>query len=387
MEGDRKQKMIDSFLGKRIWEEKRMSKRKRLRVLTVVLSIILILSSMLPSIQFVQAKKGTNDVKEILNNLTDEQRNALRELKSEKGFTIQPDINLSSTDPVDVIVEFKQEPAKVEMVKSKVAKKRSAISLDEANKKVEASHKQFKEALKGLKKTKSTNKSDELSITREYRNAFNGVAMTLPGNAVENLVRTGIVKRIWKDNKVQLNLPENEKKAEPKMADSIPQIAVDKLHDEGINGEGIEVGVIDTGIDYHHPDLINAYAGYKAIKGEDPSEIDPDTVKGWDFVGNDADPMETTYKDWQASGQPEFDFRGASFYTSHGTHVSGTVAGQKENDVDYAVKGVAPGVDLYTYKVLGPYGSGQTAWVLAGIDKAVKDGMDVINLSLGMGCK
>ena len=49
---------------------------------------------------------------------------------------------------------------------------------------------------------------------------------------------------------------------------------------------------------------------------------------GWDFVDNDADPMETTYEDWMASGAQEFDYNGNSFYTSHGTHVSGTVAAQ-----------------------------------------------------------
>ena len=37
-------------------------------------------------------------------------------------------------------------------------------------------------------------------------------------------------------------------------------------------------------------------------QGEDPSKIDPNSIKGWDFVNNDADPMETTYKDWQNSG-------------------------------------------------------------------------------------
>ena len=143
------------------------------------------------------------------------------------------------------------------------------------------------------------------------------------------------------------------------------------------------MGVLDTGIDYNHPDLKDAYKGYRAKQGEDPSKIDPNSIKGWDFVNNDADPMETTYKDWQNSGgYPEI-YDGSAYYTSHGTHVAGTIAGDKQNSVDYAVKGVAPDVDLYSYRVLGPYGSGQTSGILAAIDKAVKDDMDVINLSLG----
>lgn len=50
---------------------------------------------------------------------------------------------------------------------------------------------------------------------------------------------------------------------------------------------------------------------------------------------------------------------------------------------EQGVKGVAPKTEIHAYKVLGPYGSGSTEDVIAGIDKAVADGMDVINLSLG----
>lgn len=369
---------------KEIGKGKNMKKRNHFRYLTIVLVAVLVISTMLPSTQMVQAKKGKNNVEDILQNLTDAERKALNQLEASPGFTIHPEINLESTDPVDIIVEFKQDPAKVAVAKAKLTKKRSAVSLSEAKKQVEASHKQFKQVITKFKNSKSADAA-EVSITQEYRDAFNGVSMTLPGDKVQDLLGTGIVERIWKNENIQLTTPEtNGEKIAPKMIDSIPQIGVDKLHDEGIKGNGIKVGVIDTGIDYNHPDLAKAYAGYEKTDGEDPSEVSPDTVKGWDFVGNDADPMETTYKEWKSSGQPEFDPYGSSYYTAHGTHVSGTIAGQKDNQVDYAVKGVAPEIDLYSYRVLGPYGSGQTNWVLAGIDKAVKDEMDVINLSLGM---
>ncbi|MGG0186666.1 S8 family serine peptidase, partial [Bacillus rhizoplanae] len=170
--------------------------------------------------------------------------------------------------------------------------------------------------------------------------------------------------RVFKDYEVKVEPPvETKETIDPKMADSIPQIGVDKLHAENITGKGIKVGVLDTGVDYNHPDLKDAYKG------------------GYDFVDNDTDPMETTYEDWINAGKPTTP--GYVYYTNHGTHVAGTIAAQKKNNADYAVKGVAPEVDLYAYRVLGPWGGGYTAGILAGIDKAIEDGMDVINMSLG----
>ncbi|MFJ7935678.1 S8 family serine peptidase [Sporosarcina sp. NPDC096371] len=354
-------------------------KKMPTRFAKAMMTALLLPATMFPAMPSVEATNGTIDVKEILNNLTDDQRRSLNELRALAGFTIDPAINLVSEEPVNVIVQFKQDPAKIEMAKQK--NKPSQASLSAMEKKVDTSHKQFKDAIRGLSNGK---RSVDITITHEYRDAFNGAAITVAGNIIEEMVKTGVVERVWKDEEVKLDLPEIKERAiKPKMIDSIPQIGVDKLHDEDIKGQGIKVGVLDTGIDYNHPDLQGAYAGYKAVEGQDPSKVDPNSVKGWDFIDNDADPMERTYDEWKASGQPEYDMNGNAYYTSHGTHVSGTVAGQKDNNVDYAVKGVAPDVDLYSYRVLGSYGSGSIAGILAGIDKAVKDEMDVINLSLG----
>ena len=58
--------------------------------------------------------------------------------------------------------------------------------------------------------------------------------------------------------------------------------------------------------------------------------------------------METTYKDWIDAGNPE---GGESqYYTSHGTHVSGTIAGRGANNVGFPALGVAPEADLYVYR-------------------------------------
>ena len=106
-------------------------------------------------------------------------------------------------------------------------------------------------------------------------------------------------------------------------------------------GAGIVVAVIDTGIDRHHPALAGKVIG------------------GYDFVNDDADPMD--------------DHR-------HGTHVAGIIAASGG-----PMRGVAPGVSLLAYKVLDANGRGNVSDIVAAIERALADGADVMNLSLGAG--
>ncbi|MGM0753765.1 MAG: S8 family serine peptidase [Bacillota bacterium] len=308
-----------------------------------------------------------SDAMKILAGLSPEQREALNKLeanRSMKGLQLSRDIDLKSEEQVTVIVEFEQLPAKTEQIHQSL--KGKEVSFEKAKKQVEESHAKFKKDLneKLVKKTKSGKENYEIKHT--YKDAFNGVAMTLPANEVENLLESEIVKAVYNEEEVQLSPPPktDEEEGSTTKVDSIPFMNIDQLHKEGFTGKGVKVGVIDTGIDYNHPDLKDAYKG------------------GYDFVDKDDDPMEATYDDWKASGYPENN-QGNSYYTDHGTHVSGTIVGQAVNDSDYKVIGVAPDAELNVYRVLGPYGSGSTSNILAGIDRAVADGMDVINLSLG----
>ncbi len=114
-------------------------------------------------------------------------------------------------------------------------------------------------------------------------------------------------------------------------------------------GIGVNVAVIDTGIDYTHPDLAAQYAG------------------GYNFVAqpNTSDPKDDN---------------------GHGTHVAGIIAA--ENNL-IGVVGVAPRARIWSIKVLGSDGTGSTSNISAGINwvlgkKADIGGNWIINMSIGI---
>ncbi|KON88077.1 hypothetical protein AF332_15500 [Sporosarcina globispora] len=308
---------------------------------------------------------------DILSSLTKEQREALHQLQLNDHSGLQGfnEADLESKEDISVIVKFKSKPSKVAVLDAAV--KGKTLKNEDAAAQVEKEHKTFKEDIKKyLPHENSKSKSISNSITQTFKKAYNGVAMKLPGDQVKLLLESDVVQAVYKNqtftvDPIKQDLPKDVDREITTSVESIPYLKIDKLHKKGITGEGVKVAVLDTGIDYNHPDLKDAYKG------------------GYDFVDNDNDPMETTYAEWEKSNQPEYSPYGSAYYTSHGTHVSGTIAGQNKNDSEVSVVGVAPDADLYVYRVLGPYGSGTSEAVIAGIEKAVEDGMDVMNLSLG----
>ena len=123
----------------------------------------------------------------------------------------------------------------------------------------------------------------------------------------------------------------------------IERVQAPAVHANGIDGTGIKVAIIDTGVDYAHPDLAANYIG------------------GYDFVNSDGNPIDDA---------------------GHGTHVAGTVAAI---DNDIGVIGAAPGIDLYALKVLNSEGSGSYSNIISAIQWASDNNIDVASMSLGGG--
>lgn len=347
---------------------KKVQRNKIVKNLAVIaLSSSFILSPIGQGMSVTKAASHTK-IENILAQLTPEQRAALNQLSTseETGLQLSSDINLNSAEQTEVIVEFKNKPAKV--AKIFAGMDNQPLTEAEATKLVDQDHETFSKDVKQVLMDENSKKVN-YKINRSYKHAFNGVSISLPANQIENLLKSKTVKTVWSNEKFTIEPPVQEdssklNSAEFNMANYTPYDGLERLHAEGLTGKGIKVGVLDTGIDYNHPDLKDAYKG------------------GYDFVDDDNDPMETTYGDWKKSGKPEFSGTTA-YYTAHGTHVAGIIAGRGVADSEFKTVGAAPESDIYAYRVLGPYGGGQSADIIAAIDQAVQDGMDVINMSLG----
>jgi subtilisin family serine protease len=132
------------------------------------------------------------------------------------------------------------------------------------------------------------------------------------------------------------------------------------------------VGVIDTGIDLDHPDLIdNIWINTDEIPDngiDDDANGYVDDINGWDFVNDDNVPNDDVTSDHWASG--------------HGTHVAGTIAGVGNNGI--GVAGVAWQAKLMALKICGAWGCSLSDHVLA-LQYAYNNGAQIVNESFGGG--
>lgn len=129
----------------------------------------------------------------------------------------------------------------------------------------------------------------------------------------------------------------------PYLEKSVPYIGASPTMG-GLDGDGILVAVIDTGIDYTHPDIQGFGPGGKV-------------VGGFNFVDPSQLPLDTN---------------------GHGTQVAGIIAAEG------SINGVAPAVRLLAYKVSEDGEGVRSDLITRSIQRAIKDGADIINISLGV---
>jgi subtilisin family serine protease len=189
----------------------------------------------------------------------------------------------------------------------------------------------------------STLTASDFTLTRQYQ-AVPALAGRMTARGVEKLAAHPDVISIGIDGEVYASLSE-----------SVPLINADDVHLLGVSGEGVEVAVLDTGIDTDHPDLADDILSENCfLSGSIPCHNGQATDSG--------------------PGSAEEDY-------SHGSRVSGIITSAGV----VAPVGVAPDAGIRAYKVLNSNGSGSNSDIIAALDHIIVNhpGTDLINMSLG----
>jgi subtilisin family serine protease len=202
---------------------------------------------------------------------------------------------------------------------------------------------------------------------RSFSTLFNGFSVAVTPAELGKLRRMAGVKSV--SPVFAIPIPQSQGPS-PELFTSIAMIGADVAHSQlGITGRGVKVGVIDTGIDYDNADL----GGDGVARSNSPIFPTKRVVTGWDFVGDafNADSSSASFNLTMTPDPYPDDCAG------HGTHVSGIIG------ANGVVTGVAPDVTFGAYRVFGCAGSTTTDVMIAAMERALHDGMDVVNMSIG----
>jgi minor extracellular serine protease Vpr len=198
---------------------------------------------------------------------------------------------------------------------------------------------------------------------------FNGFSVVASSTNRMKIGQLAGVKAMYPVEIIQAPKPETDGVISPELAEAIKLTGADIAQNQrGLTGRGVKVGIVDTGIDIDHP----AFGGSGT-----PGSTTFGTTRvayGYDFVGDayNANPASPAYSPVPVPDDNPDDCGG------HGTHVAGIVGANGGG-----IKGVAPGVTLGAYRVFGCEGSSSADVIVAALERAYADGMQVINQSLG----
>ena len=149
---------------------------------------------------------------------------------------------------------------------------------------------------------------------------------------------------IFSSSLLLFELLEDDENAELYLDKSVPYVGTEIPREYGIDGKGVKIAVIDTGVDFNHPDLL----GW----GEEGK-----VVGGYNFIQEGELPMDNN---------------------GHGTQVAGVIAADGE------LKGIAPKAKILAYKVSEDGDAVSSDLIIKAIEKAIEDKADIINISLGV---
>jgi minor extracellular serine protease Vpr len=247
--------------------------------------------------------------------------------------------------------------------------------------------------------------SPSIKVLFRYERVLNALAVQAPQSLAGAITQLNVefieaVERFARPDVTQVRVNQ-ERVRNLLQNNSVTFLGVDRVQSElsvdgpegqslPVRGQGVRVGIIDSGIDYTHQAMMGpGVAGLSAtLNPNEPNSYFPNekVVGGYDFAGQNFNPGSHLYSHRLAQPDPNpLDLQG------HGTHVAGTVAGIGDGVNTY--DGVAPEAQLYALKVFGDGEQGGTmdSLVIAALEYSVDPNQDykfddrlhVVNLSLG----
>lgn len=325
---------------------------KKLKALSISLIVFLLFSSSVSGTSLPLQKESTQ-----------------KPVTSSKSITLSElDKQYNSSDMVRVVVEMKTEPdiqyAQKRGKRYKELPEATKKSLKETKLK---EHQKVKEKIKG--------KKIDLREKESFTTVVNGFSAEVKYGDIKEIEKLPEVAEV--EITLEYERPEEES---PDMVYSKELVqAQDAWRDYDFKGEGMIVGVIDTGIDPTHRDMVLSSKKDIALKKNDVNKyIRENGLKGQYF--SDKVPYGYNYMD-----EDNIIRDIAPGATMHGMHVAGTV-GANGNEENGGIQGVAPEAQLLALKVFGNDPAITTTYgdiYVKAIDDAIILGADVLNMSLG----
>ncbi|KAF9182448.1 hypothetical protein BGZ50_004914 [Haplosporangium sp. Z 11] len=233
----------------------------------------------------------------------------------------------------------------------------------------------------GLRHSDADNLLNAHKVKYQVRNKYNifhGASLSIKSSHMgEALAEIPGIKNVWHVtiHSIPKTVLSTKKPTDPDTVSDHSMTGVDILHKRyKLTGKGIKIGIIDTGVDYTHPAF--------ATKGTNQGCFGQKNCRvayGWDFVGDE----------YNGYNEPKPDADPMDCF-GHGSHVAGIIGANAKN-IKGPLKppqpfvGVAPEVTLGAYRVYGCDGSAADDVILAAMERAFNDGMDILNMSLGGG--
>ncbi len=206
-------------------------------------------------------------------------------------------------------------------------------------------------------------KSENVKLLGSWQYVFNGFAVSIPGYSIPYIAENPTVEKVFLDDK--LFYPVRDITIQTIGRNEIPSL---KSYQETLINPNpdIRLGIVDSGIDYQHPDF------YPTGFSTDESKV----AGGWDCYF----PEEDLEKETPGDPDPIDD---SPFTGGHGTHVAGIAAANNPSSI--SLHGICPDATLYAYKVFPSNRSGgaPSYTLITACEYAVRDQCSVINLSLG----